>query len=45
MIGVNSQMQFAPGESQKSGVGFAEPSDTVRDFFPVLECDGSMTRN
>ncbi len=44
VIGVNSQIQTAPGESQNSGVGFAVPSDTVRDVIPVLEREGEIPR-
>ncbi len=43
VIGVNSQIATG-GQSQSSGVGFAVPSDTVREVIPALERDGRIDR-
>jgi len=42
VIGVNSQI--ATGSGQSAGVGFAVPSDTVREVVPVLEREGRIER-
>jgi putative serine protease PepD len=42
VIGVNSQIQTTSGVF--AGIGFAVPSNTVRDVVPVLERDGEVRR-
>jgi len=43
VIGVNSQIATG-GQNQSSGVGFAVPSDTVRQVVPVLQREGGIDR-
>ena len=43
VIGVNSQIRTGGG-NQSSGVGFAVPSDTVREVIPALQRDGRIDR-
>ncbi len=43
VIGVNSQIATG-GQNQSSGVGFAVPSDTVREVVPALQRDGRIDR-
>ncbi len=44
VIGVNSQIATASGGGGNVGVGFAVPSNTVRQVVPKLRRDGSIAR-
>ncbi len=42
VVGVNSQIATAGGGTGSIGIGFAIPSDTVRDVVPTLERGGTV---
>jgi putative serine protease PepD len=44
VIGVNSQIATANGATGNIGIGFAVPSNTVREVVPRLEQNGSIKR-
>jgi putative serine protease PepD len=44
VIGVNSQIATAVGGSGNIGIGFAVPSNTVRQVFPRLSAGGTIRR-
>ncbi|MEA2268465.1 MAG: hypothetical protein QOC64_1075, partial [Solirubrobacteraceae bacterium] len=44
VIGVNSQIATSGGGSGNVGIGFAVPSDTVREVVPKLKAGGTIAR-